>query len=80
MIAPTDYMKPAPFRLIKVATNVAYVQARNCWGCLHIGSTAFYLWTPYDDNRHGSWRLEVLTPMHKWRFSAHKGKPCTQAF
>jgi len=52
--------------LIETKRGVYATQAGACWGCLHVGWWAFYIWPTL--RRHAGWRLEVLTPLHRWRW------------
>lgn len=56
---------------LSVKTNVASLQAANCLFCLHIGSIAFLF-----GKRKGPClcRIELFTPLHKWRISTLKKK------
>ena len=56
-------------RLLKVKTRVMAAQARSCWGCLHVGEWAFFIWVT--NKRDYGWRLELFTPLHRFRW--HRG-------
>lgn len=56
-------------RLIETKRNVMSTQAKSCWGCLHVFDRAFYLWVT--NKRAYGWRLEILTPLHRFRW--HRG-------
>lgn len=54
---------------IEVHDNVASMQAANCLGCIHIGSTAYVFYEPQQKRAHDfGWRLELFTPLHWFRF------------
>lgn len=51
--------------MVHVKRDVLSTQAFGCWLCLHVGSTAIYF-----GRRDGyAVRLELFTPLHKWRLS-----------
>jgi len=53
---------------IRVQRNVAYVIPRNCWLCLHVGTTAIYFGSreiPGVTPR----RLELFTPWQRFRWT-----------
>lgn len=58
-------MKKLLDRLVHIKRDVMYTQAYGCWLCLQVGSTAIFL-----GRRDGyALRLELFTPLHKWRLS-----------
>ena len=58
--------------MIKVTRHVAYAIPRNCWLCVHFGTTAVYIGNrevPGITPR----RLELLTPKHLFRWTTPRG-------
>ncbi len=49
---------------LRLRRNVASTQAKGSWFCLHIGEFALYCGQAAKGHR-----LEILTPMRKWRWS-----------
>ncbi len=52
--------------LMRIVTNVAYLQAYGCKLCIHIGSIAF-LFGKKEKGRGP--RIEICTPFHWFRYS-----------
>lgn len=54
-------------KLLEIRRDVMSVQGYGVPLCIQFGSTAFYLgrWR----NRPGGWRIEILTPLHRFRIS-----------
>lgn len=52
--------------MLEFRRNVASTQAKGCFGCLHVGEVAVYIW-PGFPVAYG-WRLELLTPLHRFRW------------
>jgi hypothetical protein len=51
---------------MRIKTNVAYTQAKNCSLCLHVGSIAIMI----GKGKLFRKRLELFTPMQKFRWSS----------
>lgn len=57
---------------IQVARDIMSTQTKGCLFCVQIGATAFYL----GNKKQGSGaRLELLTPVRKFRFSKGSNRP-----
>lgn len=58
--------------MIRVARHVMYVVPRNCWLCVHVGTTAIYIG---DRESTGTTprRLELFTPRHAFRWTTPRG-------
>ena len=53
-------------KLFEARRNVAFTQAKSCWGCLQVGEYALYLWVT--NRRAYGWRLELFTEFHRFRW------------
>lgn len=58
-------MKSLIERYLHIKRDVLYTQAYGCWLCLHVGSTAVFI----GRRKGNAVRLELFTPLHKWRLS-----------
>lgn len=57
--------------MIHIHRDVTYTQAKGCLFCLHVGSVAVYFGTT--KNGRGP-RLELFTPLHRFRWSRGHSK------
>src|SRR5689334_23304040 len=63
--------------LLIVKRRVAFTQAAGCWGCVHVGEWAVYLWPTARRDR--GWRLELFTEYRRFRWEHGAWLPAGRA-
>lgn len=63
-----NYAQPIKRPMFQIVTNVLSTQAYGCQFCLHIGSVALMFGRRDCHAR----RLELFTPLHRFRYSSGK--------